>query len=210
MGREQQPAEDLGPEGVVEHYGDYLYCYALRYFRDSATAEDLVQETLLAALKCWGSFAGGSSRKTWLVSIMRHKIFDLLRSRSRERSTPAAGAEHSADAPITEGASELNLFFGAAYGHDDHWLDERAPREWAQSPEELVEQRQFIAAVERCLAGLPARLRQAFLLRELEGCSAEDVAERLSVSQGNARVLLHRARLLLRDCLEYSWFAATR
>lgn len=183
------------PDALIKDHGDYLYAYALRYFRDSAIAEDLVQDTLLAAIQSWDRFEGGSTRRTWLVSILRHKIFDHLRKKSRRQETP-----------ITEGEAEMSAMFGFAYGMDEHWLDERAPSSWSDSPERLVEQKQFLGEVERCLSQLPERLRHAFLLRELDDCTGAEVSKELGVTEGNARVLLHRARLLLRDCLEMSWF----
>jgi RNA polymerase sigma-70 factor, ECF subfamily len=184
---------------LVDELGDYLYNYAKRYFRDDALAEDLVQETFLAAVRTAEGFRGESSPKTWLVSILRHKIIDQIRSQARARSADLSQAE-------TE--TEYKVFFGERDGYDDEWTIERSPMDWTANPQSVLEQKAFVGALQQCLSNLSERLRQIFLLREIEDCLIADIAAQLGMTETNVRVTLHRARVLLRDCIELSWLKA--
>jgi RNA polymerase sigma-70 factor (ECF subfamily) len=183
------------PETWVDQHGDSLYRYALLRLRDPVVAEDLVQETFLAALQARQNFAGQSSEKTWLVGILKHKIVDYFRKTRREQ--PADTSEPLANEPE-------NLFrtTGPWVGHFD---PERGPTEWAD-PFKALEQMEFWKILERCLSELPARTASAFSLRELDDLSTEEICKMLSISANNLWVMLHRARAHLRHCLEMNWF----
>lgn len=184
------------PESWVDQHGDFLYRYALLRLRDPAVAEDVVQETFLAALQARHNFAGQSSEKTWLVGILKHKIIDHFRKISRER--PVHDIELRPDDPV-----ELFQTSGEWIGH---WDLERGPTEWAADPGHVLEQMEFWKVLERCLSELPARMASAFTLREMEDLSSEEICKALGISATNLWVMLHRARAHLRHCLEMNWF----
>lgn len=171
----------------VEEERAYLLRYARLQLRDGHAAEDAVQETLLAALAGEAGFAGRSNLRTWLTGILKHKIVDVLRRLSRE-------------APLTEDESELDSLFDER----GHWRD--PPSGW-EDPDALLEQKEFLAALERCLAGLPQKSARAFMMREHLGCETEEICKELSITPTHCWVLLYRARMALRECLQESWFA---
>lgn len=200
MSKEQRaasPAEESpDPSAWVDEHGDYLFKYAVFRLRDRALAEDIVQETLLAALQAYGSFMGRGSERTWLVGILKHKVIDHFRRASRETALD-----------MSEGQSlEHEEFFRRTGEWRDHWEPEHAPVEWRATPEGLLEQSEFWEVFMRCLTPLPARTADAFTLREVEGLTSEEICEVLGVSTNNLWVMLHRARMQLRHCLEVNWF----
>jgi RNA polymerase sigma-70 factor (ECF subfamily) len=191
----RQPSD---PETWVDQHGDFLYRYALLRLRDPAVAEDVVQETFLAALQARHHFAGQSSEKTWLVGILKHKIIDYFRKVNRERSTSAMEA-------LPDDPEDLFVNSGEWMGHWD--LDrQREPIEWGADPSQVLEHMEFWMILERCLSGLPARTASAFSLREMEELSSEEVCKVLNITATNLWVMLHRARAHLRHCLEANWF----
>jgi RNA polymerase sigma-70 factor (ECF subfamily) len=178
------------PESWVDEHGDALFRYALFRIHDAQLAEDLVQETFLAALKARDSFEGRSSLRTWLFGILKHKIIDHIRKASRER-------------PV----EDVEIFASSTQESFDNrggWNSR--PAEWTTDPGALFEQKEFWEMLQHCLSELPPRLNQAFTLRELDGLSSEEVRKILNVSATNGGVMLHRARLRLRSCLENTWF----
>jgi RNA polymerase sigma-70 factor (ECF subfamily) len=194
--RQVQPLPPANPELWVDTHGDYLFSFALLRLRNRDLAEEIVQETFLAALKSYKNFAQQSSERTWLVGILKHKIIDHFRRASRER--PVADFEVSADDDEA---------FRKSGEWADHWTAEAGPKEWSADPSQLVEQKEFWEIFNRCLSQLPPRLAEAFALREIDGLSSEEVCAILNVTSNNLWVMLHRARALLRRALEASWFA---
>lgn len=183
-----QAASD--PEHWLDLHGDALYRFAYMRTRDATQAEDLVQETLLAAFAARGRFAGESSERTWLIAILKNKIVDLQRRAGRE-----------APLPESEDGSEA---LDALFDQRDHWSVR--PRNWGR-PHETLENQQFWRVLMECLERLPTRLAEGFVLREVEGLSAEEVCKVLQVTSSNLWVSLHRARMRLRLCLETQWFS---
>lgn len=182
-------AETLGDPGTwVDEYGDYLFRYAMLRMRDQEVAEDLVQETFLAALRNRESFSGHSSPQTWLVGILKRKLVDKLRDRERR--------------PLND-AADTNIV-AALFNKHGFWR--QLPRKWGK-PEANLQRQEFWEALDRCLSQLPARMSAAFTMRELEELPPEHVRSVLEVSPGNLNVLLHRARLGLSHCLDLDWFA---
>ena len=169
----------------------YLLRYAALQLRDSAAAEDAVQDALLAALSAEASFAGRSNLRTWLTGILKHKIIDTIRRQIRDR--PASGQESDGD----EGE------FDALFDQRGHW--EEAPDAW-QQPEGSLQQKQFLAALETCLRALPERTARVFMMREHLGQETSEICKELGISATHCWVMLHRARMALRLCLEMNWF----
>ena len=162
--------------------------------RNPTAAEDVVQETLLAALQAGASFAGQSSVKTWLVGILKHKIIDLIRKRSREQPLESADDE-----------TDIEDLQDAVYRQDGHYRE--SPADWG-NPEAALDQRRFFEVLERCMEGLPKKTARVFLMREVMGLETDEICKELAITASNCWVLLHRARMALRECLEGRWFAA--
>jgi RNA polymerase sigma-70 factor (ECF subfamily) len=176
----------------VESLRPYLLRYATLQLRDAAAAEDAVQDSLLAALSAEASFAGRSNLRTWLTGILKHKIVDAIRRQMRDR--PASAQEPGG------GEGEFDELFD----HRGHW--EEAPDAW-QQPEGSLQQKQFLAALETCLRALPERTARVFMMREHLGLETSEICKELEISATHCWVMLHRARMALRLCLETNWFA---
>ncbi len=179
----------LRPEDWLQAHGDALYRYALARVRDRTLAEDLVQETLLAALRGRSGFAGRAAERTWLIAILKNKVIDHFRKHAREQSLDAL-----------EDPDEL---IEAQFEVDGHWRS--PPGAWS-NPVAAFENEEFWGRFAECLEGLPERQARAFSLCELDGLAGEEACKVLGVSATNLWVLLHRARLRLRQCLEIRWF----
>ena len=183
------------PERWAELYGDYLFKYALLRLRDAARAEDAVQETFLAALKGGKSFAGRSAEKSWLVGILKNKIYDYFRKASRE--TSFTDLEFYSD-------EESERFAAEGLGKGG-WIHELGPREWP-NPGEGLDNEAFWKAYRECASKLPKNIATVFNLREVDGVESKEICAVLNISENNLWVMLHRARMALRRCLETNWF----
>jgi RNA polymerase sigma-70 factor (ECF subfamily) len=177
------------PDGWVNQHGDALYRYALFRVRNTQIAEDLVQETFLAGLRAWESFAGRSSVRTWLFGILKHKIIDHIRKSIRERPQ--------------EDIAALSALRDEPFDETGRWKS--GPAKWTSDPGLIYQQQEFWEVLQSCLSELTPRLQQAFTLRELDGLSIDEICKIMNVSATNGGVMLHRARLRLRGCLEINW-----
>ncbi|MBN1674570.1 MAG: sigma-70 family RNA polymerase sigma factor [Kiritimatiellae bacterium] len=182
------------PESWVDRYGDYLYRYALVRVHNPKAAEDLVQETFLAALNAMKDFSGRSSEKTWLIGILKHKIVDYFRKSSREYAVedPEAAGDPAEDSFDRKGEWKVK------------------PSEWTTDPSLALEQQEFMDVLQECLSALPGRLGHAFVLREMEDMTSDEICKVLDITPTNLWVVLHRARLRLKSCLEANWLAKNR
>ncbi len=177
------------PDQWVDLYGTYLYRYALSRVSDQETAQDLVQEALVAAIQAFERFQGRSSIKTWLIAILKRKIVDYYRRSSNRQITD----------DIDSVANNIDQMFNDT----GHW--KVMPNEWTTNPGAAYEQQEFMDVLYQCLANLPSRLAEIFMLREFEEMSTEAVCEQLSISESNSWVMLYRARMKLRSCMETNW-----
>jgi RNA polymerase sigma-70 factor (ECF subfamily) len=190
------PAPGLSdPERWVDEHGDYLFKYALSRLRDPAKAEDAVQETFLAALKGAKSFQGRSAEKSWLVGILKNKICDHYRKASRE--TAFSDLEFYSD--------EENAAFQPEGLSKGEWLHERGPQEWT-NPGASLDNEVFWKTYRDCSNKLPKNVAAVFDLREVNGIDSKEICALLNISENNLWVMLHRARMALRRCLEINWF----
>jgi RNA polymerase sigma-70 factor (ECF subfamily) len=186
---EPDPAlDELRPDGWVDAHGDHLFRFAMHRVGSAAIAEELVQETLLSALQHVDSFDGRSRLRTWLVSILRHKIADHFRRAGRERESASLDAL---------GGEELFTTGGK-------WT--AAPRRfrWPGSGEERAD---LLRALTSCLEKLPGHTAEMFILHEQRRVPPEQLAASVGISTGSLAARMYRARLQLRSCLETSWFA---
>jgi RNA polymerase sigma-70 factor (ECF subfamily) len=167
-----------------------LLRYARSQLRNDAWAEDAVSDTLLAALERPQAFAGGSALKTWLVGILKHKLIDQLRRQSKE-----------ATVLDRDDAEDLDALM---FDETGHWRE--TPVDWVDQPEMLCGQRQFLAVLDACVDKLPATQGRVFMMREWLELETDEICKELAITTTNLWVLLHRARLRLRDCLQTSWF----
>lgn len=190
MSAPRPPNEIQGsdPATWVDRYGDVLYRHALSRVGRCDVAEDLVQETFLAALKARDRFSGQSLESTWLLGILKRKIVDHYR---KARSTQSVGEEI---------VSLLEFF-----RKNGHWKA-NLPK-WPSDPQQDLEDREFWQVLQHCKSELPESLAAAFTLRELEQLETRETCTALGISPSNLSVRLHRARLLLRRCLERNWFS---
>jgi len=175
-----------------EQHRTYLLRYASLQLRDAGAAEDAVQDTLIAALEGWDRFGGNSSVKTWLTGILKHKIIDHIRRQSREQPLVSDDSDRSEAEAVD-----------ALFLEDGHWR--QPPSHWGD-PDKALENKAFMAVFEQCAKNLPAKTARAFMMREVMELSTEDICKELEVSTTNCWVILHRARLSLRACLEMKWF----
>jgi RNA polymerase sigma-70 factor, ECF subfamily len=182
------------PERWVELYGDYLFNHALVRLRDPVKAEDAVQETFLAALKAGGTFVGRAPAKSWLLGILKNKIYDYFRRVSRE--TPFTDLEFY--------SAEENEGFTARGLGEGGWIHKLGPVEWPE-PGAGLDQEAFWKAFQECAKKMPRKITAAFTLREIDGLKSAEICSILGISEQNLWVMLHRARMALRKCLETNW-----
>lgn len=160
--------------------------------RNDAWAEDVVSETMIAALEGSTSFAGQSQVKTWVVGILKHKIIDQFRR---------VGREVSADARLeAAGAESLDELY-----HPNGHLHQ-SPLDWG-GPESSLSRTQFFEVLQACIDRLPTNLGRVFMMREWLEYDTDQICKEMNITSTNCFVMLHRARMRLRECLEQSWFA---
>jgi RNA polymerase sigma-70 factor (ECF subfamily) len=178
----------------AETHRRYLLRVALLQLRDRDAAEDVVQDTLLAALTGQASFTGRSSLKTWLTGILKHKIVDAIRKRQRE---PLALAAFNDELDLDD--------FDALFADNGAW--DSPPADWGD-PVAALGQAQFFDILDLCLAKLPPNTARVFVMREVMELETGEICKELAITANNLWVILYRARMTLRLCLEQNGFAA--
>lgn len=180
-------------DDLLTRHGDALYAFARQRLESDDDIADCIQETLLAAIKGSAAFEGRSAERTWLIGILKFKIIDVFRRRSRE---------------VLSDSPDLNDEI-ESFDAKGHWQKQRAPRSWAKTPLEELESAELREHLTRCIAHLPEAMRMALTLRELEGSTTPEICNTLGVTATNLNVILYRARLHLRRCLEDAGFQGT-
>lgn len=174
----------------VSEYTDALYAWALRKTGDSHLAEDLVQDTFLAAAEGMENFEGNSSPKTWLMAILKYKIANHYR-RAITRQTAHPGDD----------------FIQQYFTENGHWKSSARPADWQVQDASLLSDAEFNAALNHCIQHLPEAMQACIRLKFLEEKKGAEICQELGVSQTNYWQLIHRAKLQLRKCLEDNWFS---
>ena len=172
----------------VDRYGDVLFRFAVYRVKDRATAEDLVQDTFMAALKSTSEFSSRSTEQTWLLGILKHKILDYYRHK------------FSAFNSSIDSSDDID----ASFNEKGEWRQQL--EQWSDLPDNELSRKEFLEMLKFCLANLPALQCNVFVLREIDGYTTEEICKDGGLSSTNLWVLLHRARKKLRDCLTVNWF----
>jgi RNA polymerase sigma-70 factor (ECF subfamily) len=180
------------PATWVDEHGDVLYRYALARVRKPEVAQDLVQETLLAAVRTHERFRGGSTVRSWLYGILKHKLCDYYRKLGRETSFTDLEflSDECAERFVPEG----------------YWVHMNGPKEWKPEADEVMHRDEFWQTMRDCLGKLPERVATVFMMREMDEIESKEICETLAISDSNLWVMLHRARMALRECLAINWF----
>ncbi|MBN8453595.1 sigma-70 family RNA polymerase sigma factor [Accumulibacter sp.] len=194
--RRELPPQAAGIAAELGGFRREMLRFATLQLRDQASAEDAVQEAMLAALQGADRFGERARLKTWVFSILRNKIVDIIRRRVRE---PAY------EDPLNE-IDEAD--FDPLFQGNGHWQRDTRPSDWG-NPERSFENRSFWAVFDACMNRLPPGTARVFMMREMLGLETDEICAELSMSSNNCWVVLHRARMGLRLCLDQRWFAGS-
>jgi RNA polymerase sigma-70 factor (ECF subfamily) len=174
----------------VNDYGDMLYRYALPRVNDSEVAKDLVQETFLAAWRNHDNFKGEISEKNWLFTILKNKIIDHFRKASTRLTDSFPGI------------ADTDPYFD----NDEHWTTVSMPKDWNADTDSPINKKEFYEVLSKCKNKLKEIQNSVFTMKYLEGLESDDICKELNITASNYWVLIHRAKLQLRACLEKNWF----
>ncbi len=192
MAVSDEPLGDISndPSAWLDDHGDYLMACALTLVRGADAAEDLVQDTLLAAVRSLAKFEGRSSFRTWLVAIMRHKAMDAARAAvARRKALSETSLETWAQGQFTAAGK---------------WV--APPAAWPGASD--LQSNDLRAVLEDCIGRMPPRNRDALQLADQRGLTLEQISNVLGVTPTHVGVILHRTRLAMRHCLDKKWFGA--
>lgn len=189
--------QQLSPQLWVQNHSDYLYSYALTRLNDEEQARDLVQETFLAALEKVHSFEGKSAERTWLTAILKNKVIDCYRkksSRTNDVSLDNSSLENS--------ISDQQRLFNPS---DGHWNSEYAPAEFGADIYDPLAEKEFNLILQQCLKKLPVLWLSVFTMKYMDEEMTETICTGLGITSANFWVIIHRAKLNLRACLQKNW-----
>ena len=172
----------------VESYASELYSWAFHKVSDSEQAKDLVQDTFLAAAEKIDGFKGDSSPKTWLFSILNHKIIDYYRRKINQ--------------PVSIDNQSLSTFFD----EDGSWRSDKRPKDWHEEDKNLLDDNDFQEILNKCLDDLPENWNICVRLKYLSEKSGEEICQELDIAPTNFWQIIHRSKVQLRECVENNWF----
>lgn len=181
----------INPREWVNIHADYLYAYAVARVNDEELARDLVQETFLAALERLDKFEGRSSERTWLTAILKHKVLDVYRKKSGASSFVRV-----------DGVAEDHDHFEAGNGH---WKEEHLPRAFGIEQYDELANKEFENILRQCMKKLPALWFSVFTMKHMDELKTEVICGQLKLSPSNFWVIIHRAKVNLRACLQKNW-----
>lgn len=179
----------LKPEDWIDLYADYLFNYTITRVNDREIAQDLVQDTFLAALKSAKNYKGEASERTWLISILKRKIIDHYRKINSNK-----------------GKAEVRMTYINDDRAEDDWLEQRVKDSASLNAENLMENEELGNAIHACLSKLPKKQAEVFKLKTIDGQDTETICNDLNITASNLWVLIYRARTSLITCLEKNWF----
>ncbi len=169
-----------------------LYRFALPRVNDKEVAKDLVQETFLAAWRNYDNYKGEISEKNWLFTILKNKIIDYYRKASTRLTESLSGADDG------------DSFFD----EDSHWAKRAYPQDWNIDYNQPIERKEFYEVLNKCRQKLKDIQNAVFTMKYLDGLDSEQICKELNLTASNYWVLIHRAKLQLRSCLEKNWFTS--
>ncbi len=178
----------MEPENWVSAYADYLYSFALKRLNDPELCKDLIQDSFIAAIRSRESFKGQSSERTWLTSILRNKIIDLYRREKLKNHTAV---------------DVYDKTFDHMFEDTGHWKPEFSPRVW--QAEASLESKEFSAMFLSCMSKLPSLWSVVFTMKHIDDERSDRVCKELNLSSSNYWTIMHRAKALLRACIEKNW-----
>ncbi|WP_074490625.1 sigma-70 family RNA polymerase sigma factor [Mucilaginibacter polytrichastri] len=181
------------PQQWVAKYADYLYSYAVTRINDGELARDLVQETFLAALEKAAKFEGRSSESTWLTAILKNKIIDIYRKKS-------SGLLKRQEVPVE--VSESDDFFEV---DDGHWKVQHQPQAFGLEVYNPLIGKEFDHILKQCMQKLPVLWLSVFTMKHMDEETTETICSELRVTPANYWVIIHRAKVNLRACLQKNW-----
>lgn len=182
----------LTPENWVAQHADYLYNYALSRLNNEEVARDLVQETFLAALEKTGSFRGESNERTWLTAIVKYKIIDIYRKKANSfTSTDEFGTP----------ASEPEWFDPDL----NNWKKEHWPAPFGVEEHDPLHNKEFMRVLQQCMSRLPPLWMSVFKLKHMDDEQTETICQQMRLTSSNFWVIIHRAKVNLRSCLQKNW-----
>ena len=182
----------LNPKLWVKQYSNTLFRYAIVRINDREIAKDLVQDTFLSALKNIENFRGEISEKNWLFTILKNKIIDHYRKKASSLITE-----------IDEMMEEIDTY----YGEEHHWSEVNKPKNWGIDYDSSVETKEFYEILNKCLGKLSELMRIVFSMKYLDEKESDEICKELSITSSNYWVVLHRAKLQLRACIEKKWLS---
>ncbi|GLB53299.1 RNA polymerase sigma factor [Neptunitalea chrysea] len=179
---------ELHPEQWVQHHADILFNYTVARVSDEEIAQDIVQDTFLAALKAIPNFKGEATERTWLFAILKRKIIDHYRKINSSK-----------------GKAEVRMQFSSEEDENKDWISLKATEE-DKNAHEVMENEELGIAIQNCLSKLPQKQAQVFTMKTIEGLDTETICNELGLTPSNLWVIIHRARTGLADCLKQNWF----
>jgi len=177
----------FNPNEWVNKYADALYAYTVVRVNDSGLAEDIVQNTFLSAWKARDTYQGQASEKNWLYTICKNKIIDHYRKQSKSI--------------VQLSNKEEDLYFDEV----EHWTPSTRPNEWGINYDQPVETKEFYSILDKCKQKLKDIQQAVFVMKYMEDLDADEICKALNITPSNYWVLIHRAKLHLRKCLEKNW-----
>ncbi|XLS30162.1 sigma-70 family RNA polymerase sigma factor [Flavobacteriaceae bacterium M23B6Z8] len=179
----------LRPEQWIDLYADYLFNYTITRVSDHEIAQDLVQDTFLAALKSAKNYKGDASERTWLISILKRKIIDHYRKINSKK-----------------GKAEVRMGFANDDESEGDWLEQKVSDPFTLNADTEMENEELGLAIHACLSKLPAKQAEVFKMKTIDGYDTETICNDLNITASNLWVIIHRARTALVGCLEKNWF----
>lgn len=180
----------LNAEKWISDYSDMLYRFAITRVNDSEAAKDLVQETFLAAWRNFDNFKGEISEKNWLFTILKNKIIDYYRKASTRLVQQ-----------IPEGFNNSEFF-----DDTEHFAQPYQPNEWGVDYNQTIEKKEFYEVLDKCRKKLKDLQGVTFTMKYLDGMDSDEICKELGITPSNYWILIHRAKIQLRTCLEKNWF----
>lgn len=177
----------LDPKKWIDNYADQLYAFCQIRINNSNISEDLVQETFLSAWKARETYKAEASEKNWLFAICKNKIIDHYRKNHGNF--------------VSSDKDETDSYFNS----EDHWTSEKQPNDWGINGMAHIEKKEFYQVFTKCKQKLKELQQQVFVLKYMEDFDSDQICQILGITSSNYWVLIHRAKLQLRSCLEKNW-----